>query len=183
MDFSGSASSQVLAACTLRDLLLGVPVFWVANAAPIIVCMFASVVVFFTAQFVQNRYRLILWLDAIGLGLFTIAGANKALEAGVDPVIAVTMGVISATVGGVVRDILGQKPSIILRREIYVTASAIGATIFVALQATSLDLAVTMSIAFVTTFVVRGLALMFGWSLPSYKARPGRSVEFHDKTE
>lgn len=161
---------------TLRDLLLGVPVFWVTNATPVVVCICASVVVFFAAQFAQNRYRLILWLDAIGLALFTIAGANKALEAGVSPVVAVTMGMISATVGGVVRDILGQEPSIILRREIYVTASAIGATVFVALQATRLELWVTMLIAFWVTFVVRGAALVFGLSLPGYKSRPGRSI-------
>lgn len=161
---------------TLRDLLLGVPVFWVANATPVIVCMCAAVVVFFIAQFIQNRYRLILWLDAVGLALFTVAGANKALEAGVSPVIAVAMGVISATVGGVVRDILGQEPSIILRREIYVTASAIGATVFVVLQLTTIDLALTMLIAFAVTFIVRGAALVFGLSMPGYKSRPGRII-------
>lgn len=165
---------------TLRDLLLGVPVFWVANATPVVVCLAASAVVFFTAQFIQNRYRLILWLDAIGLGLFSVAGANKALEAGVSPVVAVAMGMISATVGGVVRDILGQEPSIILRREIYITASAIGAAVFVALQATPLDLNLTMFIAFLVTFVIRGAALIYGLSMPGYKSRPGRKVELHD---
>lgn len=165
---------------TLRDLLLGVPVFWVANATPVVVCLAASAGVFFTAQFIQNRYRLILWLDAIGLGLFSVAGANKALEAGVSPVVAVAMGMISATVGGVVRDILGQEPSIILRREIYITASAIGAAVFVALQATPLDLNLTMFIAFLVTFVIRGAALIYGLSMPGYKSRPGRKVELHD---
>ena len=168
---------------TLRDLLLGLPVFWISNPSPIIVCMCASAIVFFTAQFVQNRYQLILWLDAVGLGLFTIAGANKALEAGVAPVVAVTMGMISATVGGIVRDLLGQEPSIILRREIYVTASAIGATVFVALQTTSLDLGVTMIIAFAVTFVVRGCALVFGLSLPAYKSRPGRMIAPRSEAE
>ena len=161
---------------TLRDLLLDAPVFWILDATPVVVCIVASVVVFFLAHLIQNRYRLILWLDAVGLALFTVAGANKALEVAASPVVAVTMGVISATVGGVIRDILGQEPSIILRREIYVTASAIGATIFVALQITSLPLASTMAIAFLATFVVRGSALRFGWSLPDYKARPGRNV-------
>ncbi len=165
---------------TLRDLLLGEPIFWVLDATPVIVCMSASVVVFFLAHLIQNRYRLILWLDAVGLGLFTVAGANKALEVGASPVVAVTMGVISATVGGVVRDILGQEPSIILRREIYVTASAIGATIFVALQVTPLSLASTMSIAFLATFIIRGSALTFGWSLPDYKPRPGRKIDPSD---
>lgn len=162
---------------TLRDLLLGEPVFWISNATPVVVCTAAAIIVFFCAHFVQNRYRLILWLDAVGLALFTVAGANKALEVGVSPLIAVAMGVISATVGGVVRDILGQEPSIILRREIYVTASAIGATTFVALQATPLSLAVTAGIALLTTFAIRGLGLALGLTLPVYKPRPGRPVE------
>ena len=161
---------------TLRDLLLDLPVFWIGNPTPVIVCIAAAALVFFTAHFIQNRYQLILWLDAIGLGLFTIAGANKALEVGAAPVVAVTMGMISATVGGVVRDLLGQEPSIILRREIYVTASAIGATVFVALQATSLELSVTMIVAFAVTFAVRGCALVFGLSLPAYKSRPGKLI-------
>ena len=168
---------------TLRDLLLGEPVFWVSIGDRHVRGDVGEDVGFFSAHFVQNRYQLILWLDAIGLGLFTVAGANKALEVGVSPVVAVSMGVISATVGGVVRDILGQEPSIILRREIYVTASAIGATIFVALQITSLTLAVTMSIAFFATFFVRGSALKFGWSLPVYKARPGRNIEPSDRLQ
>ena len=165
---------------TLRDLLLGVPVFWVANPTPVVVCLAASAIVFFTAQFIQNRYRLIIWLDAIGLALFSVAGANKALEAGVSPVVAVTMGMISATVGGVIRDILGQEPSIILRREIYITASAIGATVFVALRATPLDPGRATAIAFAVTFVIRGGALHYGLAMPGYKSRPGREVGPHD---
>ncbi len=165
---------------TLRDLLLGEPVFWVLDATPVIVCMSASVAVFFLAHLIQNRYRLILWLDAVGLGLFTVAGANKALEVGASPVVAVTMGVISATVGGVVRDILGQEPSIILPCDFSAAASAIGATIFVALQVTALSLAATMTIAFLATFIIRGSALSFGWSMPDYKPRPGRKIDPSD---
>ena len=108
---------------TVRDLLLDLPVFWVRDAAPVIACLIASVVVFFTAHLVHSRYTVILWLDAIGLALVTVVGTIKGLDAGVSPVVAVAMGVITGVVGGIIRDILGQEPSIILRREIYVTAS------------------------------------------------------------
>ena len=86
-----------------------------------------AVIVHFTAHFAQSRYSLILWFDAAGMALVTIAGAAKAAQMGVGPVVAVAMGVVTATVGGIIRDVLGQEPSVILRQEIYVTASLIGA--------------------------------------------------------
>ncbi|MGI9422028.1 MAG: trimeric intracellular cation channel family protein [Hyphomicrobiaceae bacterium] len=168
---------------TLRDLILGVPVFWVENTMPVIVCLIISAIVYFAAHLIQNRYRLILWLDAAGLALFAVAGADKALDVNADPLVAVVMGVISATAGGVIRDILGQEPSIILRREIYVTAAALGAVIFVLLSTLGQPPIAATLIAFFVAFAIRGLAIAFGWSLPIYRARPGRDVHAreHDK--
>ena len=117
---------------TVRDLLISAPVFWVRDPSPVIACLAAAVAVYFTAHHLSSRYRAILWLDALGLSLATIAGTAKALDAGTGALVAVVMGVITAAVGGIIRDVLGQEPSIILRREIYVTASLLGAIVFVA---------------------------------------------------
>ncbi len=162
---------------TLRDLLLGVPVFWIENALPLVVCLLAAALVYFAAPMIQYRYRLLLWLDAVGLALFAVAGADKALQAGASAIIAVVMGVISATVGGVVRDLLGQEPSILLRREIYVTAAALGAVLLVGLNMLGLPSGVAMAVGFGATLALRGCALRFGWALPTYRARPGRPVD------
>ena len=79
------------------------------------------------------------------------------------------MGVVTGSVGGIIRDLLGQLPSIILRREIYVTASLLGACTFVALNAAGLPRLTTMGAGFVVTFLVRALAIALGWSVPVFR--------------
>ena len=160
---------------TVRDVLLGAqPVLWVAQPAYALVCVAASVVVFFTAHVVSSRYRLILWLDAAGLALFAVTGAERALAAGAAPVIAVIMGVITATFGGVVRDVLGGESPAILSREIYATAALAAATLFVGLSQVGIAREIAVAAAVVVGFAVRGMALRRGWSLPRYRPRPGR---------
>jgi uncharacterized membrane protein YeiH len=117
---------------TLRDLLLGQgPVFWVREPAYLIVCVIISGVVFVTAHIPQSRYRVLLWFDAIGLALFAVTGAERALLVGSGPVVAVAMGVITATFGGIIRDVLGNESPVVLSREIYVTAALAGASVLV----------------------------------------------------
>ena len=162
---------------TVRDLLLGAPVFWVRDATPLVACLLASAAIYFTAHLVHSRYRLLVWLDALGLALVTIAGTAKGLDHGAGPVVAVVMGVLTAALGGIIRDILGHEPSIILRREIYVTAALVGAVAYVSLVGLGLDQPLSAFIGGLAAFTMRGLAIAFGWSLPTYRTRPGRSVE------
>jgi uncharacterized membrane protein YeiH len=161
---------------TLRDLLIGVPVFWVHDPSPIVACLAAALAVYITAHHLSSRYRAILWLDALGLALVTIAGTAKALDAGTGALVAVVMGVITAAVGGIIRDVLGQEPSIILKREVYVTASLLGAIVFTALVAMQWDRLLAGALGGLVVLLVRGLAIALGWSLPTYRSRPGREV-------
>lgn len=161
---------------TVRDLLIGAPVFWVRDPSPVIACLVASLAVYFIAHHLSSRYRAILWLDAVGIALVTIAGTAKAFDAGTGALVAVVMGVITATVGGIIRDVLGQEPSIILRREIYVTACLLGAVALVVLIVSGADRFLAGVIGGFIVFLVRGLAILFGWSLPTYRARPGRDA-------
>src|SRR6187402_2708722 len=80
---------------TLRDVLLGSPVFWIREPTYLLTCALVSVLVFFAAHIPQSRYRYLLWLDAIGLALFAVAGAEKALQAGASPLVAIVMGVVT----------------------------------------------------------------------------------------
>lgn len=162
---------------TVRDLLLGVPVFWVQDATPVVACLIASIAVYFTAHLVNSRYRVILWLDAVGLALVTIAGTAKGIDHGAGAVVAVMMGMITASVGGIIRDILGQEPSILLRREIYVTASLLGAICYVVLLGFDAGRWLAAFVGGLAVFVIRGQAISYGLSLPSYRPRAGRSVE------
>ncbi|MGE3642408.1 MAG: trimeric intracellular cation channel family protein [Beijerinckiaceae bacterium] len=156
---------------TVRDLLIGAPVFWIANTWPVVVCVAASIIVYFAVQFVRNRYRLILWLDAAGLSLVAIAGTAKGLDAGAGPLVAVVMGVITASVGGILRDVLGHEESVILRREIYVTAALAGAVLYVVCIGLGAPRLWAGAAGVATVFGIRACALAFGWSLPGPPVR------------
>lgn len=163
---------------TLRDLLLGLsPVFWVREPAYLVICVIASIVVFLTAHVPQSRYKVLLWFDALGLALFGVTGAERALVAGSGPVVAVAMGVITATFGGVIRDVLGSESPVVLSREVYVTAALLGACAFVALSASGFTRELALGAGLLVGLIVRGTALYRGWSLPRYRERPGRALD------
>lgn len=160
---------------TIRELLLGTyPVFWVTDPAYVLVCITVSVLVFFCAHIPQSRLRLVLWLDAIGLSLVAVTGTDHSLNAGTSSIIAVVMGAITATAGGILRDLLGGDSPVILRREIYVTAAIVGASIFTTAEYLRVPHALAMLLGAGTCFAIRGMALHYRWSLPTYKPRPGR---------
>lgn len=158
---------------TLRDVLLGSPVFWVREPAYLIACVIVSTLVFFTAHIPQSRYKFLLWLDAVGLALFAVTGAEKAAQAGADGIVAIAMGVITATFGGIIRDLLGSESPVILSREIYVSAALAAAVVFVALLALGAPRELAIGSGFSIGLLVRAAALHFGWSLPRYRQRPG----------
>jgi uncharacterized membrane protein YeiH len=104
----------------------------------------------------------------------SVVGTLKALDAGAGVTVAIAMGVITANVGGIIRDTLGQEPSVILRREIYVAASMLGAAACAALEVAGAGREAAALAGFSAAFVLRMLALWRGWSMPAYKSRPGR---------
>ena len=123
----------------------------------------------FVAPLVESRYRALLWFDAFGLALVTVAGTVKALDLGAPALVASVMGVVTGSLGGIIRDTLGHVPSVILRHEIYVTASVLGACTFIALNALGPGRLSAMIAGFLVTFGVRGLAIKYGWSLPIFR--------------
>lgn len=167
---------------TLRDLLLGFsPVFWVHQPVYVVICVAVAAIVFFTAHIPESRYRLLLWLDALGLSVFCVVGAEKAMEAGTGSFIAIVMGVITATFGGVVRDVLGGEVPVILRKEIYASAALAGSAAFVGGIMAGLPPAAATLAGFAICLSIRGLALQRGWSLPVYRGRAGRRPEEIDR--
>ena len=160
---------------TLRDLLIGAPVFWVQQPAYLIVSLVAALAVWLLGP-KRFRERLLIWLDAMGLSAYAVVGAAKALEVGVGPIPAIVMGVLTATIGGVIRDVIAQHPSVLLRREIYVTAALAGASVFVILQQVGLPLLPSGIAGFATALVLRGLAIRLGLTLPGFKPRGGKGT-------
>jgi uncharacterized membrane protein YeiH len=160
---------------TFRDVILGAtPVFWVVKPTYLIVCAVVALTVFFIAHRIESRYRLLLWLDALGLSAYCVMGAAKGLAATGSPTVAITTGVLTASFGGILRDLLAGEPSVLLRPEIYVTAALIGAAAFTASSIAGAPLLLASAIGVLAAFLVRGGALRFGWSFPAYRPRPGR---------
>jgi uncharacterized membrane protein YeiH len=153
---------------TVRDVILDVPVFWVQNPAYVSACLVTAIVMHFVAPLVESRYRTLLWFDAFGLALVTVAGTVKALDVGAPALVAIAMGAATGSVGGIIRDTLGHVPSVLLRREIYITASVLGACAYVGLSDLGVGRFPAMVCAFLATFIVRSLAIRFGWSLPVF---------------
>lgn len=159
---------------TLRDVLLDVPVFWVRSPAYLVVPLAVAVLVYFTAHLVESRYRVLLWADAVGLAAYTVVGAAKTLAVNASTADALALGVLTATFGGVIRDVLAGEPSVILRRELYITCAFAGALIFVILSGIGAPFWTGATLGFLVAFGVRAGALRWGWALPVYRARPGR---------
>ncbi|MES2903571.1 MAG: TRIC cation channel family protein, partial [Pseudomonadota bacterium] len=109
---------------TVRDLLIGAPVFWVSTNSTLLICIVAGIAVWFLSR-KTIADKALLWFDAVGLAAYATYGAAKALNYGVAPVPAFAMGVITACVGGIIRDVLANEPSILMRPELYVTAAAL----------------------------------------------------------
>lgn len=153
---------------TLRDLLIGAPVFWIRNNGTLLICIGAAIAVWFVnSEWIKGKA--LDWFDAAGLTAYATFGSAKALGYGVAPVPAFAMGVLTACFGGIVRDLLAGEPSILMKNELYVTAAALAAGLFVGLTFAGVPLWVAAVPAALAGFVLRGLAITRGWSLPPYR--------------
>jgi uncharacterized membrane protein YeiH len=127
----------------------------------------AGLAVFFIDEFFDVKSKIFLIVDALGLGIFAIAGAQKALAFGLSPVVAVMMGVLSAVGGGVIRDLLCGETPIILKPEVYATAALAGASVFVILYLYAPDRHIAGIACAATVFLTRLGTIEYGWNLPT----------------
>jgi uncharacterized membrane protein YeiH len=156
---------------TLRDLLIGAPVFWVGRPAYLAVSLGAALAIW-VFGWGRRGERILTWLDAVGMAAYAVVGALKALSLGVPPFSAVVMGVLTSAFGGIIRDVLAEEPSVLLRRELYVTAALVGASLFVVLRLLGVDILPASLAGFAAAFAVRAGAILFGWQMPGF---PGRA--------
>ena len=153
---------------SVRDLLIGAPVFWVRDPWVAPVCLGVALLAWVT----PHRWwegRLLEWADAAGLGAYAVLGTAKALAYGVAPIPAVLMGVITGCVGGVIRDVLAGRPSILMRPELYVTAAALASGLCALGKGMGLANAVAWPAAALAGFALRGAAIHWKLGLPAYR--------------
>jgi uncharacterized membrane protein YeiH len=152
---------------TARDLLIGAPVFWIQENVTLLICLAAALLVWMTPVRLL-RGKALLWFDAVGLAAYGTYGAAKGLAFGVAPIPAIGMGVLTACLGGIIRDVLAGEPSILMRSELYVTAAALASALMVALLLLDVPGAAAGAVAALSGFALRGGAIVRGWALPAY---------------
>jgi len=152
---------------TVRDLLIGAPVFWIRENSILLICVAAALLVWLVPQRIC-RGNALLWLDAVGLAAYATFGAAKGMAYGVAPLPAIGMGVLTACVGGIIRDVLTGEPSILMRPELYVTAAALSSALMVALLLLGTPDYAAGAVAALAGFGLRAGAILKGWKLPAY---------------
>jgi uncharacterized membrane protein YeiH len=152
---------------TARDLLIGAPVFWVHENATLLICVAAALAAWLSPGILWKG-RALPWLDAVGIAAYATYGAAKGLAYGLAPLPAIGMGVLTACLGGIIRDVLAGEPSILMRPELYVTAAALSAALMVGLLLAGMPSALAGLVAALAGFSLRAGALVYGWKLPAY---------------
>jgi len=155
---------------TLRDILLNAdPVFWIAETRYLWICLLAALATWFVAPLLLSVQRLLIWMDAVGLALFSVLGAAKALSYGVPAIVAVGLGTMSATFGSLIRDTLLNRPAVLLGPEIYVTAALTGALVYTLCVQIEVLAEVAFYIALTAGFALRAAAIVFDLRFPKYQ--------------
>jgi len=152
---------------SVRDLLIGAPVFWVHDPWVAPVVLLTALLAWFT----PTRWwegKILDWADALGLAFYAVLGTAKALAFGVETVPAILMGVVTGCAGGIIRDVLAGQPSILMRPELYVTAAALSATLCALGTLAGLPLFAVWAVAALAGFALRGAAIVWSLELPAY---------------
>ncbi len=161
---------------TLRDMMLGIPVFWVSSWKMFLSYFITTaigllIVVIFSGALIR-RERALLVFDAIGLALFTVIGLEKALVGGRPMGIAITMGLVTGAFGGVLRDILINEEPLIFRKDIYAMASLLGGVAYWGVGCMGFTPELSALACMITCITIRMLALKYGWHLPILRPVP-----------
>lgn len=158
-----------------RDMLLSVPAIWIRDPTALAICATTGVATFLAGRLFPRfipwleRRRALVWADAVGLALFAVTGAQRALQHDAHWLSAITLGAATASFGGVIRDLLAGERPLILHRDIYFTAAVAGAATYVGLLRAGAPLGLATLCAVAAGFTLRALAIWREWSLPTYQ--------------
>jgi uncharacterized membrane protein YeiH len=154
---------------TLRDITLNAPVFWLQDQRFLYVAAGAALATFFLEQVFRATYRAFLYLDAAATAVFTVMASDKALNLGFGSGVAVVMGVITGIGGGIIRDLLTDQPTILTRRELYMTPILLGVILYVSLlDSTRIDPQLLAPSAMFVITAVRVAAIRWQWAFPDW---------------
>lgn len=154
---------------TLRDVMLGLPPFWMTSPLYIVCTIVAQIFVISFSRILKRLDNAWFFFDTLGLASFTITGIQKTIECGYPFWVAIIMGCITGAAGGVIRDVLLNKTPVVLRKEIYAMASIVGGLLYWVLTDMNVNMAITGVATFVFIVTIRILAVKYHISLPVLK--------------
>lgn len=154
---------------TLRDVMLGLPPFWMTSPLYIVCTIVAQIFVISFSRMLKRLDNAWFFFDTLGLASFTITGIQKTIECGYPFWVAIIMGCITGAAGGVIRDVLLNKTPVVLRKEIYAMASIVGGLLYWVLTDMNVNMAITGVATFVFIVTIRILAVKYHISLPLLK--------------
>lgn len=155
---------------TLRDMMLGnTPVAWLHDMRIFYIIIAAVIFTFLFRPTISRFTKALFLFDTIGISVFTIIGLQKGLQVQIHAPVAVMMGVTTAVMGGIIRDVLCNDIPLIFHKEIYATACLLGGVIFLILYYFQFSESVTVLVAAASIFTVRSLSVRYHWSLPKFK--------------
>lgn len=152
---------------TIRDTVIRAPVFWLVDTNYLFVAIIAALAAFFMSRFVKTSYTLLLYLDALGAAMFGVQAAEKVLWLQYAPAIAVAMGVLTSIGGGLLRDVLAGRQTLLMSREIYATPIMLGCLVYVALRNGALAGTPILVISIALIFCIRAAAIHWHIEMPA----------------
>ncbi len=159
---------------TIRDVMLSTTPFWMTTPIYMICTAAALLTVAFFGRWMEPLKNAWFVFDTLGLALFTIAGIQKSLAFGQPFWVAIIMGCITGSAGGVIRDVLLNNEPVIFHREIYAMACVVGGMVYWLLSTLDVPMEITVIASFLTTCVIRFLAVRYHISLPTLKGEERR---------
>jgi uncharacterized membrane protein YeiH len=154
---------------TVRDLLLNRhPIFWIVDSRYLVVILSASLLTVVYTYLLPLPQNALLVVDALGLALFALSGAEIAETANASPIIVVLMGTMTGVAGGVLRDILSGVVPLVLRRDIYASAAMAGIVLYLVLQALGVKRPLAFALGMTCVVTIRLLAIRWNWQLPTF---------------
>lgn len=154
---------------SLRDMLLDREVFWIQDQLFFFASLGSAIAMFITARLMVIPPKFFLIPDAAGLATFAIAGTLVSLMVGAPWLVASFMGVMTGTMGGIFRDVLSNEPPVVFQSPLYATVSWVGSLLFIGLLNLKMDVTLAATIAGVSIFIARLLAIYFNLSLPKFR--------------
>lgn len=168
MDYGGIlfvASVAALTGGTFRNLALDIPLAWIEKPY-LLAAVLLAVLLTIAFQWSQEVGNFVIFIDSVGLGVSTVAGTALALDLNTPAIPAVILGLLSAVLGGLTRDLLAQVPPILLHRETNGTASFIGATALVIANEVGASQELSTAIGFLSVLTIRLVSIKQNWNLP-----------------